>query len=144
MSRVSEKPACADEIKKTLRDWAEGGGPKPKMAERAAIILGAVEGRTDAAIAQELGTRPNTVGQWRRRFIEHGLDGLFDRPRPGKTPKYDPAETRKALRDLLKTPPPEELSAWTAKAAAERLGVSIHKVWRVLKAEGVNLQRHRR
>jgi transposase len=24
-----------------------------------------------------------TVGKWRRRFIEEGLDGLFDEDRPG-------------------------------------------------------------
>ena len=34
-------------------------------------------------VAARLGTTRETVGKWRRRFIEKGCDGLLDEPRPG-------------------------------------------------------------
>ncbi|MDR2353252.1 MAG: hypothetical protein LBF22_08860 [Deltaproteobacteria bacterium] len=49
---------------------------------------------------------PNTVGQWRYRFIKRGLEGLFDLPRPGKLPKYDAVEPRKTELELLEKFPP--------------------------------------
>ncbi|MCI4146665.1 helix-turn-helix domain-containing protein [Streptomyces sp. MMS20-AI2-20] len=34
-------------------------------------------------VSRRLGASPDTVRTWRRRFIERGLDGLSDEPRPG-------------------------------------------------------------
>jgi transposase len=143
MPRVAEKPRCADEIAETLRSWAASRTLERRMVERAKIILKSIDGYSDSAIAKELGLRPNTVGVWRHRFIKSGLDGLFDRPRPGKAPKYDPAATRESILELLQTPPPNGQAAWNGQAVAEALGLSAHKVWRVLRAEGISLQRRR-
>jgi transposase len=58
------------------------------MAERARIVLACVRGKRNDEVASEMGLRPNTVGQWRRRFAEHGIAGLRDASRPGKPRKY--------------------------------------------------------
>ena len=34
-------------------------------------------------MARDLGTTRETVGKWRRRFVQAGCDGLLDAPRPG-------------------------------------------------------------
>ncbi|MHB8561164.1 MAG: helix-turn-helix domain-containing protein [Thermoplasmataceae archaeon] len=39
-------------------------------------------------IASELHTRPNTVIQWRDRYLRNGLNGLYDDQRTGKPKKY--------------------------------------------------------
>ncbi|MDR2368426.1 MAG: IS630 family transposase [Deltaproteobacteria bacterium] len=142
MPRHAEIPRCTDEILETLRDWATGRAER-RMVERAKIILGSIEGQSDAAIANELGLRPNTVGMWRHRFIGHGLEGLFDLPRPGQPRKRDAAGTRKSLLGLLDTPPPKGQAKWDGKALAEALGITADKVWRILREEGISLQRHR-
>jgi transposase len=113
------------------------------MVERAKIILKSIEGQSDSSIALELGIRPNTVGMWRHRFIKQGLEGLFDLPRPGKPLKYDVVETRNSVLKLLETPPPKGQSVWDGKAVAKALGISDDKVWRILRAEGICLQRQR-
>src|SRR3974390_2954111 len=50
-------------------------------AYHAQIILGAADGQTDGAIAQDLGLAIRTVWLWRRRFAQQRLDGLKDRPK---------------------------------------------------------------
>ena len=44
---------------------------------------------------------------------------------------------------LLEQPPPPGMSHWDGPAVAERLGSSVYAVWRVLRREGIHLQRHR-
>jgi transposase len=89
-----------------------------------------------------MGFRPNTVGQWRRRFAEYGLDGLKDAPRPGKPPKYG-AQLRDRLLAQLEAPPPAGLAGWDGASLASVLQVSADAVWRALRKEGIQLQRHR-
>lgn len=50
---------------------------------RARIILYAAEGLQNKEIASRLDTFPQIVSKWRKRFFQHGLDGLRDAPRRG-------------------------------------------------------------
>ena len=54
------------------------------LALRARIILACAEGGHNTQVAQRFGIFRQTVGRWRRRFIESGVDGLLDEPRPGR------------------------------------------------------------
>jgi hypothetical protein len=51
---------------------------------RARIVLLGAAGQPNAAIAERLDVHVNVVRTWRKRFAEAGLDGLADRPRPGR------------------------------------------------------------
>jgi transposase len=113
------------------------------MVERAKIILMSDDGFNDAYIANSLGIRPNTVGMWRQRFLEQRLDGLYDMPRTGKPPVYDPESTRLSILKMLEEPPPKGQATWDGASVAAALEISPHKVWRVLKKEGIFLQRQR-
>ena len=53
------------------------------LARRARIVLAAAEGLENQTIAEQVGAAANTLGKWRRRFAEHGVDGLHDEPRSG-------------------------------------------------------------
>jgi len=143
MSRVSQKVKCSAQEKETLKAWSGSVRQQKRLVDRARIILMNIEGYSDSEIARELKTRPNTVGKWRKRFIEQGLSGLNDAPRSGKPVLYDPERTRQAILETLGKPAPKGQAAWDGKAVAEELGISGHKVWRVLKAEGISLQRQR-
>jgi transposase-like protein len=48
------------------------------LAFRAKLVLACGEGRTDTAVAREYRTTNQTVGKWRKRFVEKRLDGLYD------------------------------------------------------------------
>src|SRR5262249_18177102 len=59
--------------------------------KRARIVLLAAAGRSTRSIAKEVGVQPRIVSLWRHRFAEYGLEGLKDKPRPGKKPIYTKA-----------------------------------------------------
>jgi hypothetical protein len=63
--------------------------------QRARIVLYAAEGLADTEIAARLDTSPGLVGRWRRRFAEHRLDGLKDRPRAGRPRRFPPGAGRR-------------------------------------------------
>lgn len=112
------------------------------MAERARIVLACVRGKRNDEVASEMSLRPNTVGQWRRRFAEHGIAGLRDASRSGKPRKYG-TELRDRILAQLELPPPAGMASWDGGSLAVALSVSADAVWRVLSKEGIQLQRHR-
>lgn len=112
------------------------------MVERACIVLACLEGKEIQQVARETGASIPTVSKWRRRFSQDGVHGLHDRPRSGKPATYDAAFRDRVLA-LLEQPPPTGLGQWDGRAVAETLGASVHAVWRLLRREGIYLQRLR-
>ena len=110
--------------------------------DRAKIILARLEGRQIQQGARELMITVPTVTKWCKRFSLWGLRGLRDDLRSGKPVTYDAAFRNRVLA-LLEQPPPLGMSHWDGPAVAEKLGSSVHAVWRVLRREGIYLQRVR-
>jgi transposase len=107
--------------------------------KRARIVLLAAEGQSTRAIAKEVGVRPRIVSLWRRRYADHGLDGLKDKLRPGKKPIYTPA-TDKRILEFLDKPPPAGFARWTGPLLAKALGdVDVQYVWRCLRQYKIDL-----
>jgi hypothetical protein len=73
-------------------------------SKRARIVLLAAAGRSTRSKAKEVGVQPRIVSLWRHRYADHGLEGLQDKPRPGKQPIYTKATDKRILR-LLDKPP---------------------------------------
>ncbi len=61
---------------------------------RAQMVLLAAQGLGNDQIAARLNCRREVVSQWRKRFFEHRLAGLEDRPRRGRPPTFPPSRTR--------------------------------------------------
>lgn len=113
-----------------------------RTVERAKMVLGCLDGLRVQEVAANCRTRPNTVIKWRARFVERGLPGLEDEPRPGARKVYDEAFRRRVLA-TLESPPPAGQALWDGPAVAKAVEGSVHAVWRVLRKEGICLQRQR-
>ena len=103
------------------------------LARRARIVLLSDTGIANRAIAREVGVTPLTVGLWRRRFIEQGVEGLFDRPRPGR-PRTITDETVEQIVTLTIETTPRDATHWSLRSMAREVGVSpsvVFKVWRM-------------
>jgi transposase len=55
------------------------------------MILEAAKGISNTDIADRLECARKTVSKWRKRFFEERLDGLQDRPRPGRPAAFSPS-----------------------------------------------------
>src|SRR5690606_17525580 len=133
---------CSEEDRQTLERRAASRTEPRQAVERARIILGCVAGERVKAIARRCHTRPNTVIKWRGRYAQHGLKGLDDAPRPGAHRVYDLDFRNRVLATLEKPPPPGQ-AFWDGPAVAATVHGSVHAVWRVLRKEGICLQRQR-
>ncbi|MET9694139.1 helix-turn-helix domain-containing protein [Streptomyces sp. NPDC006514] len=67
-----------------LKKAAWGHKTPHQLRQRAHIVLLAARGRSNAAIAAEMGVHPDTVRRWRGRFADQRLPGLADRKRSGR------------------------------------------------------------
>src|SRR5277367_573066 len=142
MPRHASVLECSADDKATLTAISTSRTEEARLVERARIILASLEGKEIQQIARELGISIPTVSKWRKNFALWGLKGLLDRPRSGKPVTYDDAFRNRVLA-LLEQPPPPGMSHWDGPAVAEKLGASVHAVWRVLRREGIYLQRRR-
>src|SRR5215831_15024161 len=94
-----------DQERATLQEWSRRPKTAQALAIRARIILRAAEGLNSTAIAEELNLHLATALKWRRRFVEHGVDGLLDEPRPGQPRKISDADIEKVITRTLESKP---------------------------------------
>ena len=66
-----------------LEALVRAGSTEQRIVKRATIVLMAAEGLSNAALAQRCGRNINTVKLWRNRWIDRGMDGLWDAPVEG-------------------------------------------------------------
>ncbi|HEX9540012.1 MAG TPA: helix-turn-helix domain-containing protein, partial [Streptosporangiaceae bacterium] len=72
-----------DAERQTLQGWASRRKTAQGLAQRARVVLMCADGKSNVAVAAELGITRVTVGKWRNRFIKARFAGLRDEPRPG-------------------------------------------------------------
>ena len=142
MPRHAPELECSAEDKASLVAITKSRTEEARAVERARIILACLQGKQIQQVARELGVSIPTVTKWRRRFALWGPRGLRDQRRPGKPATYDTAFRNRVLA-LLEQPPPSGMSHWDGPAVAEKLDCSVYAVWRVLRREGIYLQRLR-
>jgi putative transposase len=65
------------------------------LAFRCQVILRAAapDRPSNLQVASELRCNRHTVGRWRHRYLEQGLSGLQDAPRPGRPRRFSPLNT---------------------------------------------------
>ncbi|MCC6966283.1 MAG: IS630 family transposase [Nitrospira sp.] len=128
------------EEQQTLEQWARRPKTTQAMARRARFVLACAEGKTNDVVAAEFDTTGQTVGRWRRRFVERRLDGLLDAPRPGTSRRTSDAEVERVLARTLETTP-QAATHWSRRAMARVCGLRQRTVSRIWRAFG--LQPHR-
>lgn len=102
------------------------------LTRRARAVLLMAQGVAGVEIAQRTGYTVVQVSRLRRRFAEHGVPGLGDRPRSGRPPTIT-ARKRAQIVALTLKPPGPGVTHWSTRELARRTGVShgmVHRLWR--------------
>lgn len=142
MPRKPPVVPCTTEQWSRLKVLSASRTTEVRLAERAEMILRCVAGDAIKDTATALRVRANTVIVWRDRFLRQGVDGLRDRSRSGRPRRYG-ADFRRQVLALLEQPPPAGQAHWDGPTVAAQVGASPDAVWRVLRKEGICLQRQR-
>jgi transposase len=115
-----------------LEGWAQRRKTSQALAMRARIVLKGADGLSATATALEMKVCLQTVGKWRKRYAERGVDGLLDEPRPGQPRKITDADVERVLTLTLESKP-KAATHWSTREMAKASGINqtaISRIWR--------------
>jgi transposase len=124
------------EERETLVRWSRRATSSQALAQRCRIVLGCADGKSNQQVAAELGIWPQTVGKWRRRFVDKRLDGLVDEPRPGAPRTIADEQVEQVVVATLERQP-TNATHWSRASMAAESGLSKSTVRRIWKAFGL-------
>lgn len=141
MGRPKAPIAIGDEDRVVLEGWVRRRQSANGLAQRARMVLLAGQGLANTEVARRLGVSDQTVGKWRRRYIERGPAGLLDEPRPGAPRRISDDEVEAVIVRTLESAPPGGATHWSTRQMAKATGLSHASVARIWAA--FSLQPHR-
>lgn len=130
--RPLEPLSLSEKDRLVLERWERRPKTAQALALRARIILACAEGKPNKVVADNLDVSPQTVCKWRGRFVEAGVDGLLDEPRPGAPRQITDEDVERVIRLTLESQP-EDATHWSTRSMAERSGLSqsaVSRIWR--------------
>jgi putative transposase len=111
------------------------------IVQRAHIVLACAAGDTNTAVAKRFGVRGSTVGKWRQRYLDQGIEGLHEELRPGRSRAYEDDQVAEVINRALQTKPADGSTHWSARSLAAATWISKTTVHRWLQTFSV--QPHR-
>lgn len=132
LMRIAPTVVLSESDRQVLKKWSRGRSNPARLVLRSKIILLAAEDLQNDEIAAELETSAQTVGLWRRRFVDQGLGGLEkDATRPGR-PRKDRRSLEKKIVEMTTQSKPANATHWSTRTLAAELGIDhvyVHRVW---------------
>ena len=110
------------------------------LSDRCRMVLLCAEGLQSKEVAERLGVHEHTVGKWRRRFVQDGIEGLTDEYRAGRPRTVSDAQVAQVIERTLNTTP-KDATHWSIRSMAAETGLSHTTIRRIWSAFG--LQPHR-
>lgn len=133
MARIGQKIKLTKDEYKTLSATSRAHSADHRAVVRSKIILMSYEGHSYDSIKGELKVGREAIAKWKKRFIEFGIDGLQDAPRPGKPSKYTEADKARVIQKACSNPE-DGYSNWSQRRIAKELGMSQSTVQGILKS----------
>ncbi|MER6308646.1 IS630 family transposase [Streptomyces sp. NPDC001657] len=124
--------SVTDAQRAVLEGWVRRCSTAQSLAQRSRIVLECAGGHSIMEVSRRLGVTADMVRTWRRRFLERGLDGLADEPRPGVPRKITDADVERVIVKTLEEKP-KNATHWSTRSMAAATGMSqsaISRIWR--------------
>src|SRR5438445_6573367 len=117
-----------------LEQWESAHGTPQQVALRCRIILRAVAGQQNVAIAEGLGVSRPTVQLWRKRVHEQGIREVWEiAPGRGRKAHYDQGQRDRIIQATLQSKP-KGMTHWSCRLMAKAQGVSkntVNRLWQL-------------
>lgn len=117
-----------------LKSWESAHGTPQQVALRCRIILRALAGESNVAIAEELEVNRLTVQLWRKRVHQRGIGEVWQiAPGRGRKPRYDRATRDRIIEATLQSKP-AGMTHWSCRSMAKAQGVSkdtVNRLWQL-------------
>lgn len=140
MGRPKAELVLSDEESAALEQMRRRTSIGAAMKLRASIVVLCAAGRDSIDVAEELSVTPQTVGKWRRRFVDRRLEGLFDEPRVGR-PRTVTDEHVQRVIDTTLHEKPRASTHWSTRLLAKELKLTRDAVQRIWRAFGLKPHR---
>lgn len=140
MGRPAVSILLSQDQRQSLETLAGRRATAQGLALRARIVLACAAGAQNKQVARALSVDERTVGLWRRRFAERGLDGLRDEPRPGVPRKISDEQVEAVIVRTLESVP-RNATHWSSRMMAQASGLSTSSVQRIWRAFGLKPHR---
>jgi len=131
-----------EDEKMQLESLAKSRALPHGLVQRAQIVLASADGEANVAIAKRLKLNKATVGKWRQRYREFGIEGLHEELRPGRPRDHDDERVAEVINQALQSQP-AGATHWSVRAMAEHTGISKSTVQRWFELFGVQPHRQR-
>lgn len=105
-----------------LEGWVRRRSTAQALALRSRIVLKCAEGHSILEVSRRLGVAADTVRTW-RRFLERGVDGLCDEPRPGVPRKITDADVERVIVRTLEEKP-KNATHWSTRSMAHEADIA--------------------
>jgi transposase len=112
------------------------------LVQRAQIVLACAAGEANAAIAKRLHLTNATVGKWRKRYLEYGIEGLHEELRAGRPRTHQDERVAEVINTALQTDPADG-THWSVRSMERHTGISKSTVQRWFNLFGVQPHRQR-
>src|SRR6266496_3400059 len=106
-----------------LDGWLQRQKTPFGLVKRVQAILSLSQGHGFIATARHVGLTERHVHSWARRFVEQGPQGLYDRPRSGRKPLFEPSVALYAVKLACEWPDQHgrSLAQWDCREVARQL-----------------------
>lgn len=140
-----------DLTREPLQRWLSRRKTPVGLAKRARAMLLLEQGQTYLQTASRVGLAECHVRKWARRFGEHGIAGLSEKPRPGRVPVFSPEVALHIVKVACERPDQVgcSLSHWDCPELARKLkadgvaqSISPATIRRILRSQKLKPWQH--
>jgi transposase len=131
MSRKITPVAIAPEDRIRLEKLVRAPTTPQRLARRAKVVLMLAEAVSEAAVGAELGLSRQSVGLWKARFCEAGIDGLNDAKGRGRKASVPDSVRERVITEAVRAP--AGTPRWSTRKMARHAGTSpatVGRIWR--------------
>ena len=130
MRPLPQRIRLEDSQRQVLEQWVRAHSTPQQVVKRCQIILQSAEGKSDKAIARQLGINRHTCRLWRERFVGSGIDSLWE-IEPGRGRKVQLGLAQRIIEATLHTKPKGQ-THWSTRELAKEQGVhpsTVARIW---------------